>query len=231
MLFFYSGDVPELDQLLLDALGPEHDLLIIPYSPHEMWAAKDSFDYFDEAGLRPRFLSRSEYLNPAKLRAAVMAADAVFLTGGNTYEFLAYARQVQLFELLTHFEAKGGIIASESAGSILLSPDVSTAGLPHTFADDNILQLTDLTAMGRVAYHFHPHHEPDSKLFDEEMAQLQQLADESKIPVLMLQDGQGLVMQGDGEIVHAIGAYEILLPQTAIEPVLLIDGQALIPDV
>lgn len=212
MIFVYSGEVPKLDQYLLKKLPYQHKLLVIPYSPDQLWVGRESVDYFEDAGISAAVLKKWQYRDPVELRHQVMQMDAVFLSGGNTYEFLDYARQVGLFDILMHFERAGGIIVTESAGSIILSPDISTAGMPDSFADDNDIGLTDLTGMGRLPFHFHPHHEPDSPDFAAEMAQLHALAEQSQQAVFLIEDGQGLVFDESDRVVFTVGRVEQMMP-------------------
>lgn len=212
MIFIYSGEVPELDALLRSALGDSHTVTTIPASPDDMASAREASEYFLQAGIRTRVLSRKPYLDPARLRKAIMVSDAVYLTGGNTYEFLAYARQVGLFPMLQAFEDRGGIIIAESAGSIILSPSIMTAALPSSDPDANDIGLKDLSGMGRLLFHISPHHEPMSASYAQDMRELQGLADESRYPVFLLRDGEGLVVDGD-DIMLPIGEPRVLQPQ------------------
>jgi len=205
MLFIYSGEVPALDRRLRYELGAKHRLLTIPYAPEAHWAAIEARDYYRGCGINAHSLSEHAYRIKQQLRDAIFTSDAVYLTGGNTYQFLAYARQVELFSLLQVFEAVGGIIVAESAGSIILSPDISTAAIPTTCPDENGVGVTEFNAMGRIPFHVSPHHEPNSLQAAGEMEELQVLADLSDRSVLLLQDGAGVVMQGD-EVIFSAGS-------------------------
>lgn len=211
MLYIYSGAVPGLDSLLRDKFGPDSTLTAIPYAAHETWSSREAADYFNDAGIRARSLSSAYYRNPGRLARAMTGSDAVFLCGGNTYEFLQYARHIGLFALLRDFEARGGVIVAESAGSIILSPDIATAGIPGTDADVNTPGLTDLQAMGRLAFHVSPHFEPESMTAAMDLQELQQLADRSGREVVVIEDGEGLVVEGD-MIIHTVGTPKVLTP-------------------
>lgn len=205
MLFIYSGEVPTLDQRLAALLGPEPTFTMIPFSPEELWSAKEAAAWFNEAGIRSRSLSAAYYRNPRRLQSAIAASDGVYLCGGNTYEFLEFAREINLFPMLHELEARGGVIGAESAGSILLSPDIATAGIPGSDADPNTPGLTDLAAMGRIPFHVSPHFDPDSPAAAQDLMELQDLADESGRDVLVLEDGQGVILRGQ-EILERVGA-------------------------
>ena len=205
MIFIYSGEVPALDRRLRYELGATHRLLTIPYAPEEHWAAIEARDYFNSCDINAHALSKQAYGDKQKLRDEIFTSDAIYLSGGNTYQFLAYAREIGLFSMLQTFESLGGIIVTESAGSIILSSDISTAAIPTTSPDENNVGITEFDAMGRLPFHVSPHFEPDEILAMNEMVELQQLANLSETPVLVLQDGAGVVVQ-DGDIIFSVGS-------------------------
>jgi len=213
VLLVYSGCVPELDRILAENLIPNGDkLTIIPVVPSEFREAAYLAGYYEAQGIQVQSLTQSEYENKDYLRQKILASNAVYLMGGNTYEFLDYARTVNLFSILTTLEANGGTIAAESAGSIILSDTIATAGLPTSDVDENTLNLTNLQSMGRLAFHISPHFSPNKRRLETDLVELQQLANTSNQDVLLLEDGEGFYMQGD-VIQRFIGNTKVLKPQ------------------
>ena len=104
---------------------------------------------------------------------------------------------------------RGGIIAADSAGSIILSPNIATALVPTTCPDDQVIQLDDYEGMGRLPFHVSPHYDPASAESGNELDELQTLADLSSIPVVVLQDGEGFIMD-DHSMIHVCGQPLIL---------------------
>ena len=90
----------------------------------------------------------------------------------------------------------GGIIAADSAGSIILSPNIATALLPTTCPDEQTVELEGYQGMGRLPFHVSPHFNPSASEATLELAELQSLADLSSLPVVVLQDGEGFIMEG-----------------------------------
>ncbi|MDH5231169.1 MAG: peptidase E [Gammaproteobacteria bacterium] len=195
MIVVYSGEVASLDGFVKSKLPDQHSLTIIPATPEDLSMAKPLCHHFAGVGIRARNLSMAYYQNPKRLRSVVLKSEAIFLCGGNTYEFLQYARDTDLFNLLTEFEQQGGMILAESAGSILLSPDISTAAIPQLHADENHLGVEDLSAYNRLPFHVSPHFDPASETVELELQQLQELANASKLSVAVLQDGQGFAYE------------------------------------
>ena len=221
MLLVYSGCVPELDLILAENITSNGDkLTIIPSVPTEYREAAYIAGYYQELGIQVQSLSQADYEDKDNLSQKILASNAVYLMGGNTYEFLNYAKAVNLFTILTKLEANGGIIAAESAGSIILSDTIATAGLPSSDVDENILNMTNLQSMGRLAFHISPHFDPNKSQLETDLAELQQLANATNQDVLLLEDGEGFYMQGD-VVQRFIGSTKVLKPQALSESQLI----------
>lgn len=212
MLFVYSGEVHELNAVLLEKLGKRHVLTTIPATPNDMASAKHVTEYFREQGARTRLLGARYYRDVKRLRNIIKNSRALYLMGGNTFEFLAYAQRIELFSMLRDFEVGGGIILCESAGSIILSPNIATALIPTTCPDDHTLELETYVGMNRIPFHISPHYEPDAEQAEKELDELQLLANYSGIPVMVLQDGEGFIMEGQN-IARVIGKPVELKPE------------------
>ena len=198
VLFVYSGYVPELDTLLAEILISKGAVLtIIPTTPDEYETAAYVSDYYQDAGLPSQSLSKALYEDAEQLKNIILASQAVYLMGGNTFEFLHYAKMVDLFPVLAQLESNGGIIAAESAGSIILSDTIATASLPTSDVDENTLGISNIHAMGRIAFHISPHFDPEKNDLSIDLDELQVLANTSNQDVLLLEDGEGFVMEGD----------------------------------
>jgi len=214
MLYIYSDEVPDLNALLLERLGPEHTLVTIPISPQDMAAARHVTDYFRHAGLNAQLKTNRVYRDPGRVRKLIMRSSAVFLMGGNTFEYLAYARRVGLFAVLQEFEAQGGVILADSAGSIILTPNIATALIPTTCPDHHTHRFNSYTGMGRIPFHISPHFDNNAEVAEQELHELQALAYVSKIPVMVLRDGEGFIMEGQ-DIIHTVGNPKVLSPDVA----------------
>lgn len=223
MLYIYSGEVPELDEALLAALGPKHTLTIIPASTRDMAAAKNVKHSFRSRGIRARLQHLRYYQDAKRLPVILQHSDAIYLMGGNTFELLAYAQRVGLFSLLEEFEARGGIIVAESAGSIILSPTIATASIPTTCPDNNFLKLENLSGMGRIPFHVSPHFHADAKAATQEKRELKALAVHSKSKVLVLADGEGVIVDGK-KIVREVGKPKWMKPSDKVHADIDVDN-------
>ena len=211
MLYIYSGDVPALDAAVLDRLGPQHSLTVIPVSSHDRSSARHALAHLRMVGLRARLPGSRYYRDVERLRNIIMNADAIYLMGGNTFDFLSYAKQMGLFPILAEYEAAGGVILAESAGSIILSPTIATALIPTTCPDEQMIELDDFCAMGRLPFHVSPHFDPVAPEAGQELDELQTLATLTQCPVWVLQDGEGLVLEAEG-VTDKVGQPRQLIP-------------------
>ena len=218
MIVVYSDEVPELDDFLRNRLGQKHRITVIPPSPTEMGAAKHATEHFRHVGLRARTQNTRFYRDPHRLHNIIMNSDAVYLIGGNTFDFLDYAHHIGLFELLDEFEQAGGIIIGDSAGSIILSPNIATALIPTTCPDDHTVDMESYLGMGRIPFHISPHFDPSAEVAQHELDELQTLANVSNRAVMVLQDGEGFIMEGN-DIVQTTGKPKRLEPDASIPAV------------
>lgn len=155
---------------------------------------------------------RADGENPAGTLEKALAADVVYLAGGNTFYFLKHLKRRGLASRLRRYARDGGILAGLSAGGIILTPDIGLAGYPSFDADANEVGLRDLRGLNLLPFEFFPHYGGCKRL---EKA----LVDYSKAtarPVLACHDGGGVLLRpGRTEF---IGEVHMLLDgvQTAI---------------
>jgi len=213
VLYIYSGDVPVFDTVVLEALGSRHTLTVIPVSPQDRSSARHTLEHLRLTGLHARLPGSRYYRDSGRLHHIIMSSDAIYLMGGNTFDYLAYAKQMGLFDIIAEYEAAGGLIMAESAGSIILSATIATALIPTTCPDEQLIELDDFRGMGRLPFHVSPHFEPTARMAAQELNELQTLATLSQCPVWVLQDGEGLILDGD-MVTGMAGQPQQLLPDS-----------------
>lgn len=124
----------------------------------------------------------------------LLASDGIFLGGGNTFYLLKSLRERRLLDKLRAFVARGGVLMGLSAGSIVLTPNVSTALVPSLEADDNDVGITNFRALGLVPFEFSPHYEGGRKVDSELLEHSRRI----KRPIYACADGQGIVVRDGG---------------------------------
>ena len=88
------------------------------------------------------------------LLESLLDCDAIHLSGGNTYYFLHWLRRRNMTDTLIRYVNQGGILIGVSAGSILMTLDISTSAL----CGDEIMEgETDFSGLGLVDFSFMPH--------------------------------------------------------------------------
>lgn len=114
--------------------------------------------------------------------------DAIHLSGGDTSSFLELLRKHNLIPRIQDFVARGGVLIGQSAGSIIMTPNIFTA---YDCGDERPLEPFDHTALGLVDFAFMPHFEPELE------PRCKELALELNLRVYACKDGDGIVVNGD----------------------------------
>ena len=86
----------------------------------------------------------------------VFQADAIHLSGGNTYRFYYWIIQRRLKQRLLDYARSGRVIIGVGAGAIIMTPDISYA---EFCGDCNDVDLQELKGLGLVDFCFVPHAE------------------------------------------------------------------------
>jgi dipeptidase E len=135
------------------------------------------------------YFELDEAYDPNRLEA-LLACDAIHLTGGNTYYFLHWLRKRGMLAPLRQYVARGGVLIGVSAGAILMTPDIATAAL---CGDEPLDGETDLAALDLVDFAFVPH-------FGEipsDLVVLQAYSRSCQVVVYACRDGDGIVVEDD----------------------------------
>jgi dipeptidase E len=159
-LVLYSDQIPstseKIDRELVTLLGKTNP--IIGYIPScadpQRKYYNERQEYYARLGmdLKVYFELDKEY-HPELLKP-LLSCDAIHLSGGNTHYFLHWLRRRNMIGTLVQYVAQGGVLIGVSAGSILMTPDISTSAF---FRDAMIEEETDFSGMGLVDFAFVPH--------------------------------------------------------------------------
>jgi dipeptidase E len=132
--------------------------------------------------------------------ASLLASDVVYLSGGNTFHFLAHLRRSCLFSALQTFADHGGVLAGLSAGAILTTPHIGLAAYPAFDRDENEVELPESRwgALDLVDFEFFPHYRTSRRYRDA----LLHYSRTSRFPVYACRDGSGIVVERDRLTAH-----------------------------
>jgi len=196
-LVFYSGgdfeENYELDKLTLslcDTNTPK--MTFIPSCSYESeYDFKHFVDQFSRHGVSQFLHFPIDIPFDTTLLKEAFKSDVIHLDGGNTFYFLKYLRSSGMMPLLKEFVAKGGILTGLSAGGIIMTPQISTAGFPEFDRDDNDVRLHNLKGMNLVRFEFFPHYK-NSKRYDRDLRAHSLTLDH---PLYGLPDGSGIIIE------------------------------------
>ena len=147
--------------------------------------------------------------------AAVKAAEAVFVGGGNTFRLLKTLYDLGLLAPLRARALAGMPFVGSSAGTNIACPTVRTTN------DMPIVEPPSLSALGLVRFQVNPHYldpDPDSRHMGEtrEMRLLQFL-EENDVPVVGLREAG--MLQIEGESATLLGTASARLFRRRVAPV------------
>jgi dipeptidase E len=177
---------------LLRFLGGPARLLFVPYAAVRM--SHDAYaDAVQEALGADGHTVIGIHREPDP-RAAVAAADAIAVGGGNTFRLLQLLQQHALLEPIRARVAAGAPYVGWSAGSNVACPTIRTTN------DMPIVAPAGLDALGLVRFQINPHY-TDARIprhrgegRAERLAEFCALAPE--VPVIGLREGTALEVQG-----------------------------------
>jgi dipeptidase E len=187
---FGRGYLDHAMDAVLDFLGPVRRLLFVPFALH------DRSGYTQKA--RERFAREgvevAEATPDAAGLAAVEAAEAVFVGGGNTFRLLDALQRSGLLDALRARALGGMPYMGASAGTNIAAATIRTTN------DMPIVQPRSFEALGLVPFQINPHYvdpPPDSQHMGETReTRLREYLEENEAPVLGIREGTWLRLDG-----------------------------------
>lgn len=115
--------------------------------------------------------------------------DGIFLSGGNTYQFLKNLKERNIVSNIKEMVNEGKPLIGVSAGSMIMSKSIKIAA----FHDKNEVQLTELNGLELVGFEFMPHWNREKNQIDK-LLEYSVLQEES---IYTCHDGDGIVIDDD----------------------------------
>ena len=112
------------------------------------------------------YLPIDDKLTPHDFVQKLASSDGVFLSGGNTFHFLGHLRKKGLLSKLKLYARQGNLLSGLSAGAIILTPSVETAGFPEFDCDINYDEITNLRSLNLTRFLFFPHFKKSKRYSD-----------------------------------------------------------------
>ncbi len=146
--------------------------------------------FYRQLGMDLRiYLDLDKEWEPDRL-GQLLECDAIHLSGGNTYYFLRSLRKRKMMDTLVQYVARGGILIGVSAGSILMTPDISTSS---SCGDELIPRETDFSGLGLVDFSFVPHFGDRSYTIDD----LKRYSQEKQTVIYAVRDSGAIIVIDD----------------------------------
>ena len=126
-------------------------------------------------------------------------ADLLYVCGGNTFHLLhsIQTASISIREQVIALCNQGGLYIGSSAGAVLVSPSIASAGEIHP--DRNEDGVTDMAGLHFINQHIIPHYNPS---LDEEIASFCKKHNISVDEIVLLRNGEGVyIHNGKQEII------------------------------
>jgi dipeptidase E len=210
---FGSGYLDHAMAAVRAHLGGIRRLLFVPF------ALREEAVYTEKAGAR----FAAEGIEVVRLTAdaggaaALKAAEAVFVGGGNTFRLLEKLQRSGLLDLLKARARAGMPYLGASAGTNIAAPTIKTTN------DMPIVEPQGFAALGLVPFQINPHYldaEASSRHMGETREQrLREYLEENDTPVVALREGAWLLLEGEGLRLEGQNGARIFRPRQEPEEV------------
>ncbi|WP_085505043.1 Type 1 glutamine amidotransferase-like domain-containing protein [Thalassobacillus devorans] len=120
--------------------------------------------------------------------------DAIFLSGGNTFHFLARLRERGMLNWLRGYVNRGGVVIGVSAGAMIMTDKINVAEYVDTkYLASSQLSSSQYGALGLVDFYFYPHwtEEPSQQRATKELKR------SDNTTIFACPDGGAIVIDGD----------------------------------
>jgi dipeptidase E len=184
----HPGDL-ELNRLLFRALGfTAPKVGYIPSDDHadQSWFLENR-ELYAQLGVSLAAVVPLNETVSENAWSELLSCDAIHLSGGDTFDFLARARKYNLESRLRTFLAAGGALIGVSAGSILMTPDILTAAI---CGDPVPVDPFDSSGFALVDFLFVPHFDGTDAMRD--AAQVQATSQQRSL--YLCPDGSGILV-------------------------------------
>jgi dipeptidase E len=154
--------------------------------------------YYAQYGTIDLIYFEPELLETRTAQEALLACDAIHLTGGDTRGYLARLKRAGLIAPLRQYALSGKLLIGTSAGAILMTPSIAVNGL---FEGEMPIDSLDQAALDLVPFEVFPHLQADPTY---RPSLIQYSRKNGGRPIFACPDGDGIVVEHG--IARALGA-------------------------
>ncbi len=139
----------------------------------------------------------------SELRDFFSDKNVIHIEGGNTFHLLKVIRDTNFAPLLRELLEEGKVYIGTSAGAYIMCPTIDVATWNESGKDR--CGITDFTALNYVPFFIKAHYT------DEVAEKLKEKQKTLPLPLRVLRDGQGIIVE-DGEVEFVGSGEEVVLP-------------------
>ncbi len=190
----YDAQNDLLDEKLVTLTGKKKpSVTYIPASDHahndELDFFCDTFSHFGMTDIKVFHVDKPFTARDAEI---ALRQDIVYMSGGNTFYLMHHLKKSGFGEKLRARAVKNGVTAGLSAGAIVLTPSIATAGFPEFDRDSNDVGLKINTGLNILGFEIFPHYQHRAPY----PLALKNYSKKNKRPIFALPDGAGIVVDG-----------------------------------
>jgi dipeptidase E len=198
-IVIYSGgdrqDNEPIDLALFQLTGKKNPRML--FIPSEEEHGEEDFEdfcyYYGYYGIKSfDYLSLESFVYHDGV-TKILNNDIVYLSGGNTFSLLSSLRKSGMINYLKNYALEMGVLAGESAGGIVLTPNIHSATYPEFDKDENEIDLKVMTGLKLLPFEFFPH-------FQNTRRYIHALNSKSRFlnhPIFACTDGSGIVVNDE----------------------------------
>jgi dipeptidase E len=216
LLLHAGGDGTSARLSVIEHLHGARRAVMIPYaqSDHERATARFA-EWLTPHGVEITGVHASD--DPAE---AIAEAEAIFVTGGNSFRLVNALHRFGLIEPVREAIARGVPYFGASAGANVACPTIRTTN------DMPIVQPPNLTAFGLVPFQINPHYidppPPEARVGETREERLREFLEENHVTVIALREQSWLAI--DGPAMRLVGTGGAVLFRRGQETQQLVGG-------
>jgi dipeptidase E len=208
-----GGDIESAGEEILEHLRGARRAVMIPYALKDRDGATARFnDRFAAKGLEATGLHT--FADPV---TAVVEADAIIVSGGNSFRLVHALHALSLIDPVRAAITAGVPYFGASAGANVACPTVRTTN------DMPIVQPSSLAAFGLVPFQINPHYmdppPPEARIGETREERLQEFLEENEVTVVALREQSWLAVNGPAMSLRGTGGAVVFRRGVAPEPV------------
>lgn len=208
-----GGDIESAGEEILEHFRGARRAVMIPYALKDHDGATARFnDRFAAKGLDATGLHT--FADPV---TAVVEADAIIVSGGNSFRLVHALHALSLIDPVRAAITAGVPYFGASAGANVACPTIRTTN------DMPIVQPPSFAAFGLVPFQINPHYmdppPPEARIGQTREERLQEFLEENEVTVVALREQSWLVVNGPAMSLRGTGGAVLFRRGVAPEPV------------